>query len=88
VTALWAAASGCVVVHGEREVVPATTRADALMKLKALPSIATTEIATAGDSETSCQPEAVSPLNVASASITPVLDHRCPTCVPVFRLPL
>ncbi|MFI0963692.1 hypothetical protein ACH4S8_20100 [Streptomyces sp. NPDC021080] len=33
VTALWAAASGCVVVHGEREVVPATTRADAARAL-------------------------------------------------------
>lgn len=33
-TALWAAASGCVVVHGEREVVPATTRADAARALK------------------------------------------------------
>ncbi|WP_406837022.1 hypothetical protein ACICHK_13075 [Streptomyces sp. AHU1] len=32
VTALWAA-SGCVVVHGEREVVPATTRADAARAL-------------------------------------------------------
>ncbi|MFF3449391.1 hypothetical protein ACFYXJ_19900 [Streptomyces sp. NPDC002667] len=32
VTTLWAA-SGCVVVHGEREVVPATTRADAARAL-------------------------------------------------------
>ncbi|MEY2248401.1 hypothetical protein AB8A21_36680 [Streptomyces sp. BF23-18] len=34
VTALWAAASGCVVVHGEREVVPATTRAEAARALE------------------------------------------------------
>ncbi|MET7984103.1 hypothetical protein [Streptomyces sp. NPDC005281] len=33
VSALWATASGCVVVHGEREVVPATTRADAARAL-------------------------------------------------------
>lgn len=33
-TALWAAASGCVVVHGEREVVPATTRTEAARALE------------------------------------------------------
>lgn len=34
VTALSATASGCVVVHGEREVLPATTRAEAAKALK------------------------------------------------------
>ncbi|MFE2040475.1 hypothetical protein ACFXAZ_05990, partial [Streptomyces sp. NPDC059477] len=34
VTALSLTASGCVVVHGEREVVPATTEAEAARALK------------------------------------------------------
>ena len=45
-------------------------------------------ISTAGDSATSCQPEAVSPANVASASNVPAADHRWPTCAPVFWVPL
>ena len=36
---------------------------------------------------TDCQPEAVSPVNVACASRVPVGDHRLPMCVPVFARP-
>ena len=37
---------------------------------------------------TCCQPDAVSPVNVADASFVPDADHRFPTCVPVLPLPL
>jgi hypothetical protein len=37
---------------------------------------------------TCCQPDAVSPLNVAVASWVPVLLHRVPVCVPVLVEPL
>ena len=33
---------------------------------------------------TCCQPDALSPVNVALASSVPVLVHRLPTCVPVL----
>src|SRR5205814_5107592 len=35
-----------------------------------------------------CQPLSDSPLNMAVAMPLPVLDHRVPTCGPVFELPL
>ncbi len=41
-------------------------------------------IGTAMGSASSCQPEAVSPVNSTSASSWPVPDQRCPTCVPVL----
>ena len=37
---------------------------------------------------TCCQPEALSPENVAEARFVPVLDQRLPTCVPVFEAAL
>jgi hypothetical protein len=37
---------------------------------------------------TCCQPEAVSPLNVADASFVPDAVHRFPTWVPVLPVPL
>ena len=37
---------------------------------------------------TCCQPEAVSLLNVAVASLVPEAVHRFPTCVPVFAVDL
>jgi hypothetical protein len=33
---------------------------------------------------TDCQPEAVSPANVACASRVPLVVHRLPICVPVL----
>ena len=36
---------------------------------------------------TCCQPEAVSPVNVAVASCVPVADQRFPMCVPVLARP-
>ena len=41
-------------------------------------------IATGVAKLTCCQPEAVSPLNVAVASFVPVADHRFPMWVPVL----
>ena len=41
-------------------------------------------IATGLPKLTCCQPEAVSPLKVASASWVPSAVHRCPTWVPVL----
>jgi len=43
---------------------------------------------TAVEKFTCCQPEALSPLKVAVASSVPLLPHKLPVCVPVFRLPL
>jgi hypothetical protein len=40
-------------------------------------------IATGDPSATSCQPEALSPEKMASASIVPSPVQRWPTCVPV-----
>ena len=37
---------------------------------------------------TSCQPEAVSAVNMAVASLTPAVDQRFATCSPVFAGPL
>ena len=37
---------------------------------------------------TCCQPEAVSLVNVALASLVPVALHRLPTWVPVFAVAL
>ena len=45
-------------------------------------------ISTGVESRASCQPLAVSFVNVAVASSVPVRVHRWPTCVPVFVLPL
>jgi hypothetical protein len=45
-------------------------------------------IATGLPKLTCCQPVAVSLVNVACPNTVPVLDHRLPTCVPVFPLPL
>ena len=45
-------------------------------------------IETGDEKETSCQPVAVSLVNVALASSVPVRVHRCPTWVPVFVAPL
>ena len=41
-------------------------------------------IATGASKLTSCQPEALSLVKVASASIVPSASHRWPTWVPVF----
>ena len=42
-----------------------------------------------GDAKlTCCQPEAVSPVNVAVPRSAPVPVQRCPTCVPVLPEPL
>jgi hypothetical protein len=44
--------------------------------------------ATGAENDTSCQPEADSPENVAVANNDPDDDHKFPTCVPVFPAPL
>jgi len=41
-------------------------------------------MATGVEKFTCCQPEALSPVNVAVASRAPVLLQRLPTCVPVL----
>jgi hypothetical protein len=45
-------------------------------------------ISTGAGKVTCCQPEAVSPVNVALARRVPVLLQRLPVWVPVLRLPL
>ena len=45
-------------------------------------------IATGVANRTSCQPLAVSPLNVAEASNVPVAVHNLPVCGPVLLEPL
>jgi hypothetical protein len=46
------------------------------------------EIATGDEKVTCCQPDALSPVNVAVAKSAPELDHKCPTWVPVFVMAL
>jgi hypothetical protein len=45
-------------------------------------------IATGAENRTSCQPLAVSLMNVACASSEPLAVHSLPTCVPVLAAPL
>src|SRR5262245_22069143 len=45
-------------------------------------------MATGAGKLTVCQPNVVSPVNVAVASIWPAVFHRCAVCVPVLALPL
>ena len=45
-------------------------------------------IATGAPRLASCQPLALSPVNVTVASSWPVFDHRWPVCVPVLVAPL
>ena len=45
-------------------------------------------IATGEENVACCQPDAVSPVNVTVARLTPVVDHNVPVCTPASPLVL